>query len=122
MPKKPIDSWNKDHSSEVMDYILELVIPAINDIHEKIGKKVSYDDFQNFGANKSDLESVKTMIDSHGNEDDRRNIEVTQSVLSLADKIEKLTIALNVLATKLDNQNVTSLEKDFLITVTNSLK
>jgi len=37
MPKNPIPSWDRENSSEVMDYVLELLNSAVNTLlHEKM--------------------------------------------------------------------------------------
>ena len=129
MPKNLIQGWDKQQSSEVMDYILETLSPTINVLESK-------------KADRKDLQELAIAINALANQlSSKESPEVTTQALNLfaqhkaecrqeelvlavnicAEKIDKLLNTVKALANKLDAEDVTSLDKDYLTLVNTQL-
>jgi hypothetical protein len=97
MAKKPIKTWDKDHSSEVMDYVLELLIPPIHLL-------------QNSKADRSELIHLASLLNNQKIQED--NLLIALNACSA--KLDKLNAAVQALADKLDaNTAVTGLDRNY---------
>jgi hypothetical protein len=85
MPKQPIESYDKSKSSEIMDYIMDLMVPMINMLNEKKVDK----------ADLADLKRAANMFAEH--KDACKDAELIQAVNILSSKVDDLTTRVKAL-------------------------
>ena len=111
MPKQIVNAYNPDKMSEDAEYVLKNLLHALKPIEKLLEGK----------ADQREVSDLASLIEKLSENVCTVHEASVDSVNILSDKIEKLTTAVLALATKLDAEDVTNLDKNYNSVVSSNL-